>query len=355
MKGLVFCRALLLTTIIVLPDSAVSAERLTRTNLLVFRTASGKPGLVKSKLDWKRRKAEILEAMQTIMGPLPKENKPWPLAMEVESESDCGTYRYQFIHYSSEPRSRVPAFLLIPKHEAKTRLPAVLALHSTDMEHGHRVLVEPLRNHYRTYAVELAERGFVVLAPAYPLMANYQPDLKALGYSSGTMKAIWDNIRGLDLLESLSFVDRKKFGALGHSLGGHNAIYTAVFDERIQVIVSSCGFDSYVDYMDGKIKGWTSERYMPRLLQYQDRLGEIPFDFYELIGALAPRRVFVNAPLHDSNFKWQSVDRIATAARPVFQLHGLPGNLEIEHPDCGHDFPVEIREKAYRVLEEVLR
>ena len=30
----------------------------------------------------------------------------------------------------------------------------------------------------------------MVLAPAYPLMAGYQPDLKALGYQSGTMKAI---------------------------------------------------------------------------------------------------------------------------------------------------------------------
>src|SRR5205807_193368 len=107
-----------------------------------------------------------------------------------------------------------------------------------------------------------------VLAPAYPLMANYQPDLKALGYQSGTMKAIWDNIRGLDLLESLPFVNKRKLGAIGHSLGGHNAIYTAVFDQRIRVIVSSCGFDSFLDYKGGDIRGWTSERYMPRLLAY---------------------------------------------------------------------------------------
>src|SRR5205807_3270171 len=140
------------------------------------------------------------------------------------------------------------------------------------------------------------------------LMANYQPDLKALGYRSGTMKAIWDNIRALDLLESLAFVKRQRFGALGHSLGGHNAIFTAVFDPRIAVVVSSCGFDSFQDYMDGDIKGWTSERYMPRLLEYRARLAEIPFDFYELIGALAPRLVFISAPRGDTNFKWRSVD-----------------------------------------------
>src|SRR5438046_5211217 len=124
-------------------------------------------------------------------------------------------------------------------------------------------------------------------------MAAYQPDLKRLGYPSGTMKAIWDNIRGLDLLESLQFVRKGNFGALVHSLGGHNAIYTAVFDQRIKVVVSSCGFDSYLDYKDGDIKGWTSERYLPRLLAYQDRLNDIPFDFHELIGALAPRPIFI--------------------------------------------------------------
>ena len=100
--------------------------------------------------------------------------------------------------------------------------------------------------------VELAERGYVVLAPAYPLMAGYQPDLDRLGYRSGTMKAIWDNIRGLDLLESLPMVKKAEFGAVGHSLGGHNAIYTAVFDQRIKVVVSSCGF---VQVSDGLLGG----------------------------------------------------------------------------------------------------
>src|SRR6185369_5018671 len=103
------------------------------------------------------------------------------------------------------------------------------------------------------------------------------PDLKKLGYASGTMKAVWDNIRGLDLLESLPSVRRESIGAIGHSLGGHNAIYTAVFDQRIKVIVSSSGFDSFRDYMDGKIAGWTSDRYMPRLKNYS--LDAIPFDF----------------------------------------------------------------------------
>jgi hypothetical protein len=154
-------------------------------------------------------------------------------------------------------------------------------------------------------------------------------------------------------LESLPYVKPGKFAAIGHSLGGHNSIYTAVFDERIKAVVSSCGFDSFLDYMGGNIKGWTSERYMPRLLQY--RLEEIPFDFHELLGALAPRGCFVSAPFYDTNFRWRSVYGIEEAAAKVYALFDAADQLRVEHPKCGHEFPIEMREVAYRFIEERMR
>jgi dienelactone hydrolase len=267
---------------------------------------------------------------------------------------DCGSYVRRLIQYRSEPGSRVPAYLLIPKAalNSKTRFPAVLTLHQTHAL-GHKVVVGLGNSSNDVYGVELVQRGYVCLAPAYPQLANYQPDLKALEYESGTMKAIWDNMRGLDLLESLPYVQPGRFGAIGHSLGGHNAIYTAAFDERIKVIVSSCGFDSFRDYKNGDITGWTSERYMPKLKQLAP--DAYPFDFHELIGALAPRAVFVSAPLGDTNFKWRSVEAIADSARPVFQLYSVPERLMIEHPDCGHLFPAGMREKAFAVMDRHLK
>jgi hypothetical protein len=94
---------------------------------------------------------------------------------------------------------------------------------------------------------------------------------------------------------------------------------------------------------------------MPRLSEYRGRTADIPFDFSELLGALAPRPVFVNAPLHDSNFEWKSVDRMVAAASEVYRLYSAPQNLRVEHPDCAHDFPTQMREEAYRFLEERLR
>jgi dienelactone hydrolase len=298
-----------------------------------------------------------------VAGPLPGRDKRCALDVRTDETKDFGAYERRLITYQSEPGSRVPAYLLIPKEAlgGKKKFPAVLALHPTDMQFGHRVLVEQVNKNYRVYANELAERGFVVLAPAYPLLANYQPDIKVLGWQSGTMKAVWDNIRGLDLLDSLPDVKHGKYGAIGHSLGGHNAIFTSVFDQRIKVIVSSCGFDSFLDYYDGDPKnwqperGWCQTRYMLKLAEYRGRLEEIPFDFHELIGALAPHPVFINAPLGDSNFRSHSVDEIVSAASAVYRLYGMPQNLRVEHPDCGHDFPDDVREQAYRWLEEKLR
>jgi hypothetical protein len=295
--------------------------------------------------------------MQEVMGPLPGNDKRCPLDLRVEEEIDKGSHVRRLISYASEPGGRVPAYLLLPKPlPASGRQTAgVLCLHPTDNQIGHKVVAGLGGRPNRQYAAELAERGYVTLAPSYPLLANYQPDLKALGYQSGTMKAIWDNIRGLDLLETLPFVRKGVFGSIGHSLGGHNSVYTAVFDERIKAVVSSCGLDSYLDYKDGKIAGWTSDRYMPKLLQYQDRLIDIPFDFHEMIGALAPRVCYLSAPLKDDTFKWQSVDRIVAAARQVYKLYGKPENLMVEHPDCPHDFPDEIRQRAYVIFDRYLR
>lgn len=346
-----------------LPAAEVS-KRLKREHLLEYRDSAGTVQPVTTPEQWQQRRAEILRAMQEVMGELPGNDRRVSLDVKIEEEVDAGPYVRRLITYQSEPGSRTPAYLCVPKDvlAGKRTAAAVLCLHPTDNAVGHKVVVGLGGRAGRKYAAELAERGYVTLSPSYPHLANYWPNLGKLGYVSGTMKAIWDNIRGLDLLASLSYVDDSPgFGAIGHSLGGHNAIYTAVFDPRITVVASSCGFDSYLDYYDGNEanwyfgKGWCQIRYMPRMSNYRGRLEEIPFDFHELLGALAPRPVFVNAPLHDSNFRWKSVDECVAAAQPVYKLLGGEGKLLVAHPDCDHDFPDEMRQAAYETLDSVLK
>jgi hypothetical protein len=329
------------------------ADKLDRAQLL-FYEEGGKVHPVRTVADWEKRRAAILRAMEEVMGPPPGADRRCPLDLRVEEEVDCGSYVRRLISYAAEPEGRVPAYLLIPKDVLKSgeRAPAVLSLHPTNAK-GMRVTVGLANYPNSEYAVELAKRGFVCLAPPYPLLSDYNPDLKKLGYQSGTMKAIWDNRRGLDVLDTLAFVKPGAYAAIGHSLGGHNAIYTAAFDERIKVAVSNCGLDSYRDYMKGNIKGWTSDRYMPKLLGYPK--GQTPFDFHEVVAAIAPRRVLIIAPKQDTNFQWWSAAAVAKAARDVFALYKAEANLRIEHPDVGHVFTPEMREEAYRFIAAGLK
>lgn len=361
-------RAVLVVASLVLAAGASAADRPEREQLLQFQSAPAIWSPVRTPAEWAQRRAGIVAAAQKIMGALPGPEKRVPLDVRLERETDCGTFVRREITYQSEPGSRVPAFLLLPKTAVNGTVPArgVLALMATnnDPAVGYRAVVGlagtkalPGRN----YGEELAQRGFAVIVPPYPQLADYQPDLKALGYASGTMKAVWDNIRALDVLAATPGVAPGGFGAIGHSLGGHNAIYTAVFDTRLEAIVSSCGFDSYTDYYREKPEvwragsGWTQDRYMPALAEYAGRQGEIPFDFAELIGALAPRPFLAIAPLGDANFKWRSVGRIMAAAHPVYELLGAKTELAVEHPDCPHDFPEPMRARAYAWLADGLR
>jgi dienelactone hydrolase len=328
----------------------------------IAQAAELRPITASSPAEWPAKRAAIVKAAESYMGALPGAEKRCPLDVRVEKESDEGTYLRRLITYASEPGDRTPAWLLIPKTAlAGKPAPAVLCLHPTDNTIGHDVVVGLGGKANRAYAKELAEQGYVTIAPSYPHLAKYYPDLKALGWASGTMKAIWNHVRALDLLDAMPEVRHGSYGVIGHSLGGHNSIFAAVFDPRIKAVVTSCGFDSFQDYYAGDAKnwvvgrGWCQERYMPRLAGYAGKLDQIPADYHELLAAIAPRPVFVNAPLGDANFQHASVDRVVAAARPVYQLLGAPDAIKVVHPDCPHDFPEEARREAYALFDRTLR
>jgi hypothetical protein len=348
----------------------------------------------KSPEQYGLRRHHIQQAMQVgVMGALPDPSRRVPLDVKVEKREETPDYVRIKLTYAAEPGDRVPALLLVPKKVALnpdglggvvanrestatgpplrggaprgfgSRLPAMLCLHPTNPD-GKAQTAGLVGATTRHYGEQLAERGFVCLIPDYPSFGDYKSydfHQKAPGsdkplYESGSMKAIWNNIRAVDLLETLGYVDIDNIGAIGHSLGGHNALFTAVFEPRLKAVVTSCGFTAFHDYYKGDLKGWTSDRYMPRIRSdYGNNPDRVPFDFHEVLAAIAPRGIYVNAPLSDSNFDVGGVRKCIAAAQPVFELLGAKNQLVVEYPDCGHDFPDEVRERVYQWLEKQLK
>jgi|694.fasta_scaffold95961_2 hypothetical protein len=313
--------------------------------------------------DWHVRRDAILANVQTVMGSLPnRENLP-PVTMQVLDERvlDSGIQQKE-IRFLSDGDDWVHAYVMIPKLVGEeTRglnlsKKGVLCLHQTipiGKEEPAGIGGSPNLH----YAKELAQRGMVTLAPDYPSFGDHPYDFsKHPEWKSGSMKAIWDNMRAIDLMLQLGWVDEGKIGCIGHSLGGHNAIFTSVFDQRIRAVVSSCGFTRFHKYYNGELKGWTSDRYMPRISsEYANDPNRVPFDFPELIAGLAPRGFFTSSPVRDDNFDADGVRDTMKEAEFVYKLFNADGRLQAIYPDSAHDFPPAARDLAYRFLGDQLQ
>lgn len=311
---------------------------------------------IKTVADWELRRRHILANLQAVMGPLPDPSKKVPLEVKQVEEVKLGELVRRKITYATEKDDRVAAYLFLPPRAAGAKLPAVLCLHQT-VNIGKEEPAGLGGNPNLHYALHLAERGYVTLAPDYPSFGEHEYNFApAHGYISGTMKAIWDNLRAVDLLQSLPEVDAERIGCIGHSLGGHNTMFTAAFDPRIKALVSNCGFTRFHKYYNGALKGWTSDRYMPLIdRRYGNDPDRVPFDFTEIVASFAPRPFLASAPVRDDNFEVSGVRDVIAAARPIYALYGKPDNLQANYPDSAHDFPEDARDVAYRFFDKHLK
>jgi dienelactone hydrolase len=294
--------------------------------------------------------------MEAVMGTLPDRSKLPPPEVKVLERVEREGFVRLSITFQAEEDDRAAAYLLLPKDRPNgRRVPAILALHQTTVLGKKEVAGEGGAPNL-AYARELAQRGYVVLAPDYPSFGDYPYDFRKSKFASGSMKGVFNHLRAVDLLQAREEVDPERIGVIGHSLGGHNAIFLGVFDPRIKVIVSSCGWTPFHDYYGGKLAGWAQDRYMPRIRDvYGLDPDRVPFDFYEVIAALAPRAFFSNSPLQDANFDAAGVKKAAARAREVYALLGATDRLELRYPDSGHDFPPAIRREAYEFIDRILQ
>ena len=347
---------------ILVPMLAQAAEKVPayreHQDLSYYLDAKGNKRAIKSKADWEIRRRHILAHMQTVMGELPRPKQPVPLDVKTLETVKVGKLTRKKISYHTDSKARrVTAYLFIPSRRAQpSGLPAVLCLHQTTrIGKGEPSGIGGKPNLH--YALHLAKRGYVTLAPDYPSFGDYKFDFdRKHGYISGTMKAIYDNIRAVDLLQSLPEVDGKRIGCIGHSLGGHNTMFTAAFEPRIKVMVSNCGFTRFHKYYGGKLRGWTSNRYMPLIrTRYKNDPDKVPFDFPEIIASFAPRPFLASAPVRDGNFEVSGVKDSIKSALPVYKLYGKPSHLKANYPTCAHDFPPKVRKVAYEFLDKHLK
>ncbi|MCX8065807.1 MAG: S9 family peptidase [Candidatus Hydrogenedentes bacterium] len=322
-----------------------------RVNLNYYIDAKGTEHPILKIEDWLIRREHIQNNFMLASGPIPSRDTLPNLDIFVEKTEDMGSYLRKKMWFTSELNDRLPVYLLIPK-ETKDKVPGIVCLHQTvDIGKGSPVGLDDRYN--RHIAKELGERGFVVVVPDYPGFGDYKIDPYKMGYKSATAKGIWNHMRCVDLLLSMKEVNPDKIGAIGHSLGGHNTLFLGLFDKRIKVFATSCGFTSMHKYYNGDLTGWSHKGYMPLIAEkYEKNPDLLPFDMPEILASLAPRPIFINAPIHDDNFNVEGVKECVESAKKIYKLFNAEKNIEVVYPNCGHDFPPEIRELAYSFFEK---
>lgn len=326
---------------------------------------------------WPRERGIYRRAVEGLVGPIPKPRGR--LHPRVLVEGDYGAYWQYLVEYTFGPGDVISAYLLVPKKNPEgklwsrsTRFPAVICSHQTHFVGKSEPVGQHGNDPNMWHAWELAQRGYVCLAPDHHGFGGrrreifdrhyYEHDswMKYFGRQGGGSaigKMAADLSRGFDYLASLPFVDGNRVGIIGHSLGAYTALWTALFDPRLKVAVCSCAGNLFRD--DRNAEGSQTDRWyagtpsLPRLGFLGKDASRYPFDFHHLIALCAPRALFLNYSSTDvCSENCRRLDWVGEQAAKAYVAQGLdPGRfLQVVSCDAyggGHAFPAPVRHGVF--------
>jgi hypothetical protein len=115
------------------------------------------------------------------------------------------------------------------------------------------------------------------------------------------------------------------------------ALYTAALEPRVSGVVSICGFtpmrtDTAAKKTGGLGRFAIERGLIPRLGDYIGHEAELPYDYDELIAAIAPRPVYVMNPKYDRDATPEDVHTAVESARKVYALYKADDKLKLDEP-----------------------
>jgi len=293
---------------------------------------------------WQRRRAELRAAWLRFLGTL-KCDLPKPTLEVLDEDRPDGVVR-QLVRYETEPGLPVEAYLLKPA-KLRGRVPGVVALHST-VNHTIRQPAGVEGKPEKAFGLQLARRGMVAFCPKNFLWVgegSYADKVKRFQKRhpgcTGMAKMLWDAMRAVDVLAGLPEVDAARLGAVGHSLGGKEALHLAAFDERVRATVSSEGGVGI------PFCNWHAEWYLGPAV----RKPGFPRRHHELLALAAPRAfLLLGGDSADGDHSWPYI----AAALPVYRLVGGTPRLGLFNHGKGHAVPPEAERRLYAWLAAYL-
>ena len=296
--------------------------------------------------EWEVYRGQLKEEIAKKTGALLKQ--ALPLDMRETRVAKMQGYTVKNIVFQTRPGIYATANLYVPDGPGPFPAAVVMAGHHTVGRMG-----------YQHLGYTLALNGFVGLTidpwgagertthhGAFEYHgANLGASLMNVGESLMGLQ-ITDNMRAVELLCSLPYVDPEKVGATGASGGGNQTMWLTAMDERVKAAVPVVSVGTFESYVMG-----------------HNCICEVLIDgltFTEESGVLAlvaPRALMLSNGLKDSNpaFYPSEMLRSFTNAIPVFEMYGARDRFSHFIFDGPHSYPPATREAMIGLFNVYLK
>lgn len=260
-------------------------------------------------------------------------------------------YVRQFVRFETRPGLETVGWLLMPE-KATGPKPAMICLpgHGRGIdeivgldEHGrddelaqsyqHNFALQCVRQGYATLALEMTGFGHRRDAAARksgPGASSCMPAAGAalmLGESMVGWR-VWDTIRAIDFLTSLSDVDSSRVGLMGISGGGTVASYAAALDPRVSCTMLSGSFCTFRDSIFSIMH--CIDNYVHGILKW--------FEVADLAALIAPRLLFCESGSQDDIFPEPGVRQAFADAKKAYAAMNAADHLTLDIFQAGHVF-----------------
>ncbi|MEU8139947.1 alpha/beta hydrolase family protein [Streptodolium elevatio] len=286
------------------------------------------------------------EALRRVLGP----TTPAAIGdIETLGERQCEGYLLRHVAYRV-PSGRASVFVCIPGRLAR---PAPLVFcqhqHAGRFDLGKSEVVGLRGRADQRYAAELAQRGFVTIAPdAIGFEDRNWADGDNVGWFELSSRLVIGRTLLADLLQEVSLAidygaslpeaDATRIGFIGHSYGGRMAIWAPAWDQRIQASVSNCGCIPYRESA-AHDAGFQADFVVPGFAR--------DYDIEDVLSAAPRCRYLLIAG--DQDVWSRGAADIARALQDRGDRHAT-----VRIRPGGHGFPITDRELAYGFIESAL-
>ena len=164
----------------------------------------------------------------------------------------------------------------------------------------------------------------------------------------------------MDALQTNDMVDASRIYLYGYSMGGMLGLHTAALDPRVKGVVSICGFtpmrtDTAAQGAGGLARFSIDLPLLPRLGNFIGHEAQLPYDYNELLAAIAPRPAYVLQPELDRDATPADVKTAVDQAKQIYSLYSAADKLVLDEPWDYNRLPEATQDRIVKWMGDNMR